>query len=61
VEAVGIEEQFSLLWRLVRLWLVEQLHDACSDGHGNAHDDALAHPVDGVLLAVVRRVKLKAF
>ena len=36
---------------------MEQLHEPRSDGHGNAHDDALTHPADLVLLAVVGGVK----
>ncbi len=39
--------------------LVQQLHDAGADGHGDAHDDALAHAVDRVLLTVVGSIELK--
>ncbi len=60
METVGIEQEFPLLGRREGFRLLEQLHDAGPDGHGNSHDDALAHAVDGVLLAVVGSVELKA-
>jgi len=38
---------------------VKELHQARADSHGDAHDDALAHTVDRVLLAVIGCIKLK--
>lgn len=54
-----VKQDVSGLWRRVMVGLVEQLHDAGADGHGDAHDDALAHAVDRVLLTVVGRIELK--
>ncbi len=38
---------------------MQEFHQARADGHGNAHDDALAHAVDCVLLAVVGSIELE--
>lgn len=59
MKVVRVEDQAFLFGRGVRLRLVEELHDAGADGHRDAHDDALADAVDGVLLSVVRGVELK--
>lgn len=55
---IWIVEQQRLLWgRVEGRMLLQQFHETGADGHGNAHDDALAHTANHVLLAVVRRVE----
>jgi hypothetical protein len=59
VKVFRVKQDVSGLWRRVMVGLVQQLHDAGADGHGDAHDDALAHAVDRVLLTVVGSIELK--
>ena len=53
VKVGRIEEERPWFWSDILSGSVQELHEAGADAHGNSHDDALADPIDGVLLSVV--------